>query len=157
MRLEIAGLRGCVCPGGRGADQRHVDRLEKLGIGYWAQDERRMVPLGFGLQHRIVEATRDDRRHIRMIGAASEDQVEAIVEAEAKVGDEDVRWVQRDEVLRFVESSRVFDAVSSRFKQPHGGSAVCWTGIDDQNRAGNRHIVLGVTQVCACQTPIAVL
>lgn len=104
-----------------------------------------MVPLGFGLQHRIVEASRDDRRHIRMIGAASQDEVEAVVEAEAKIGDEDVRWVQRDEVLRLVERSRFFDAVSGRFEQPYGARAICWTGIDDQNRARDRHNVLRVT------------
>ncbi len=104
-----------------------------------------MVPLGFGLQHRIVEATRDDRRHIRMIGAASEDQVEAVIETEPKIGDEDIRSIQRDEVLRFVERSRFFDAISSRFEQPHGARAICWTGIDDQNRTWNRHLVVRVT------------
>ena len=102
------------------------------------------MPLGFGLQDRIVEARRDDRRHIRVISPAPEDEVEAVVETEAKIGDEDVRRVQRDEVLRFVKSSRIFDAVSSRFEQPHGARAICWTGVDDQNRAGNRHLVLRV-------------
>jgi hypothetical protein len=98
------------------------------------------MPLRFRLQYRVVEPARHQRGHAGVIRLTAQDQVKPVVGAETKIRNEHVRRFVRNQMFRFVEVSRFFDAISSSLEQAHGSRPIGRIRIDDQRRMLNVHV-----------------
>ena len=106
-----------------------TDRGQKLVIRPVADDEPGILTARFFFEHGIAVAARHDCGHFGMVASTAQDQVQAIVGAEAKAGDQQVGYFEGYQSLCFFEGGRRHNAIARRFEQRRGACQVGRVGI----------------------------